>query len=121
MVSEDNQEYVCGVSSISSSEIMMNVSINGAAQEILIDSGSVSSLIREENFKRLRIAGFNGDIKHCPKKPFAYMVERKINFFGQPEAEISAGNIEVTLWSTGTWCPSHWAKSWSTGVINAMR
>lgn len=33
----------------------MNVSINGAAQEILIDSGSVSSLIREENFKRLRI------------------------------------------------------------------
>lgn len=40
----------------------MNVSINGAAQEILIDSGSVSSLIREENFKRLRIAGFNGDI-----------------------------------------------------------
>lgn len=55
----------------------MNVSINGAAQEILIDSGSVSSLIREENFKRLRIEGFNGDIKHCPKKPFAYMVERK--------------------------------------------
>lgn len=58
----------------------MNVSINGAAQEILIDSGSVSSLIREENFKRLRITGFNGDIKHCPKKPFAYMVERKLIF-----------------------------------------
>ena len=46
MVTENNEEYICGVSS--SSDPLMNVSINGIAQEVLTDSGSVSNLIGEE-------------------------------------------------------------------------
>ena len=55
MVTENNEEYICGVSS--SSDPTMNVSINGIAQEVLTDSGSVSNLIGEEDLKRLKIAG----------------------------------------------------------------
>ena len=55
VVTENNEEYICGVSS--SSDPMMNVSINGIAQEVLTDSGSVSNLIGEEDLKRLKIAG----------------------------------------------------------------
>ena len=46
VVTENNEEYICGVSS--SSDPLMNVSINGIAQEVLTDSGSVSNLIGEE-------------------------------------------------------------------------
>ena len=49
---EDTLEEVCMVSILS--ESMMNVSINGFVQEMLIDSGSVSNLMGEEDFFKLK-------------------------------------------------------------------
>ena len=49
---EDALEEVCMVSILS--ESMMNVSIDGFVQEMLIDSGSVSNLMGEEDFFKLK-------------------------------------------------------------------
>ena len=92
-MAEDNEGYVCGLSS--SSEPMMNVSINGIAQEVSIDAGSVRNLIGEEDLKRLKIAGFSGDIEHCSKKLFA-CGGKKIDVVGQFEVEIFAENTKLT-------------------------
>lgn len=51
----------------------MNVSIDGIVQEVLIDSGSVSNLMRDEkdDFQKLKYAGVKGNLEHCSRKLFA--------------------------------------------------
>lgn len=53
----------------------MNVSIDGIVQEVLIDSGSVSNLMRDDfqkdDFQKLKYAGVKGNLEHCSRKLFA--------------------------------------------------
>ena len=52
-VMEENEEGVCKVSTAHHIP-MMNVSIDGIVQELLIDSGSVSNLMGEDDFQKLK-------------------------------------------------------------------
>ena len=54
------------------SEPTMDVSTSEIVMEVLIDSGSVSNLMGEDDFQKLKGLGFKGDIEHCSKKLFAY-------------------------------------------------
>ena len=92
-VTEETAEEVCMVSI--SSEPTMDVSINGIVKEVLIDSGSVSNLIGEEDFQKLRGSGFKGKVEHCSKKLFAYG-GNKVDVIGQFEADVSAGHSTVS-------------------------
>jgi len=61
------------------------VSIDGIVQEVLIDSGSVSSLMGKD---------LKGNLEHCSRKLFAYG-GREIEVVGQFKAEISVGNAKA--------------------------
>ena len=50
------------------SESTINVSIDGFVQEVVIDSGSVSNLMGEEDFFKLKGLGLKGKVEHCSKK-----------------------------------------------------
>jgi len=73
-VVEGNKEDVCKVSTALHLPTM-NVSIDGIVQEVLIDSGSVNNLMRDDvqkdNFQKLKYAGFKGNLEHCSRKLFA--------------------------------------------------
>jgi len=92
-VMEENEEGVCKVSTARHVPTM-NVSIDGIVQEVLIDSGSVSNLMGEDDFQKLKNAGFKGNLEHCSRKLFAYG-GRQIEVVSQFKAEISAGNDKV--------------------------
>lgn len=51
-----------------SAEPVISVSINGISREMLIDSGSVSNLIRKEIFQELSCQGLKAELQHCSKK-----------------------------------------------------
>ena len=93
-VLEEIEEGVCRVSA-SSDVPTMNVSIDGIVKEVLMDSGSVSNLMGEEDFQKLKSAGLKGDIEHCSRKLIAYGGS-EIDVIGQFEAGISVGNAKVT-------------------------
>ena len=93
IVIEENEEGVCKVSTARHVPTM-NVSIDGIVQEVLIDSGSVSNLMGEDDFQKLKNAGFKGNLEHCSRKLFAYG-GREIEVLGQFKAEISVGNAKV--------------------------
>lgn len=88
-VMEENEE---GVRKVSTAHHVptMNVSIDGIVQEVLIDSGSVSNLMGEDDFQKLKNAGFKGNIEHCSRKLFGYG-GKEIEVVGQFKAEISVG------------------------------
>ena len=65
-VMEENEEGVCKVSTARHVP-PMNVSIDGIVQEVLIDSGSVSNLIGEDDFQKLKNAGLKGNLEHCSR------------------------------------------------------
>ena len=91
-VAEEGEE-ICMVSV--ASEPTMDVSISGIVMEVLIDSGSVSNLMGEDDFQKLKGLGFKGDIEHCSKKWFAYG-GKKVDVIGQFGTEISTGDTKVT-------------------------
>ena len=93
-VMEENEEGVCKVSTARHVPAM-NVSIDGIVQAVLIDSGSVSNLMGEDDFQKLKNAGFKGNLEHCSRKLFAYG-GREIEVIGQFKAEILVGNAKVT-------------------------
>ena len=70
-VMKENEEGVCKVLATRHAPTM-NVRIDGIVQEVLIDSGSVSNLMGEDDFQKLKNAGFNGNLEHCSRKLFAY-------------------------------------------------
>ena len=72
----------------------MNASIDGIVQEVLIDSGSVSNLMGEDDFQKLKNAGFKGNFEHCSRKLFAFG-GKEIEVVGQFKAEISVGDAKV--------------------------
>ena len=92
-VVEGSDEEVYKVST--TSEPTMKVSINGTVKDVLIDSGSMSNLMGEEGFQKLKNAGFKGNIEHCSKKFFAYG-GKEIDVIGQFGAEMSVRNAKVT-------------------------
>ena len=65
----------------------MNVSVDVFVQEVLINSGSVSNLMGEENFFKLKGFGLNGKVEHCSKKLFSYG-GKQIDVIGQFRAEV---------------------------------
>ena len=73
----------------------MNVSIDGFVQEMLIDSGSVSNLMGEEDFFKLKGLGLKGKVEDCSKKLFAYG-GKQIDVIGQFRAAACAGNVKVS-------------------------
>ena len=73
----------------------MNVSIDGFVQEMLIDSGSVSNLMGEEDFFKLKGLGLKGKVEDCSKKLFAYG-GKQIDMIGQFRAVVCAGNVKVS-------------------------
>ena len=77
------------------SESMMNVSIDGFVQEMLIDSGSVSNLMGEEDFFKLKGLGLKGKVEDCSKKLFAYG-GKQIDLIGQFRAAACAGNVKIS-------------------------
>ena len=90
-VMEENEKGVCKVSTARHVSTM-NVSIDGIVHEVLIDSGSVSNLMGEDDFQKLKNAGFKGNLEHCSRKLFA-SGGREIEVVGQFKAEISAGKL----------------------------
>jgi len=72
----------------------MNVSIDGIVQEVLIDSGSVSNLMGQDDFQTLENAGLKGNLEHCSRKLFAYG-GKEIEVVGQFKVEISVENVKV--------------------------
>jgi len=92
-VMEESEEGVCKVSTARHVPTM-NVSIDTIVQDVLIDSGSVSNLMGEDDFQKLKNAGFKGNLEHCSRKLFAYG-GREIEVVGQFKAEISVGNAKV--------------------------
>ena len=89
----EGNEGVCKVSSARHVPTM-NMSIDVIVQEVLIDSGSVSNLMGEDDFQKLKNAGFKGNLEHCSRKLFAYG-GREIEVVGQFKEEISVGNAKV--------------------------
>ena len=92
-VMEEALEEVCMVSILS--ESTMNVSIDGFVQEVLIDSGSVISLMGEVDFFKLEGFGSKGEVEHCSKKLFAYG-RKQIDAIGQFGAVVCTGNVRVS-------------------------
>ena len=92
-VVEEALEEVCMVSILS--ESTMNVSIDGFVQEVLIGSESVSNLMGEEYFFKLKELGLKGKTEHCSKNLFAYG-EKPIDVIGQFRAVLCAGNVKVS-------------------------
>ena len=80
-VFEENEEGVCKVSTARHVPTM-NVSIDGIVQGVLIDSGSVSNLMGEDDFQKLKNAGFKENLEHCSRQLFAYG-DREIEVIGQ--------------------------------------
>jgi len=89
-VMDENEEGVCRVSTARHVPTI-SVSIDGIVQEVLIDSGSVSNLMGEDDFQKLKNAGFKRNLEHCSRKLFAYGGKE----IGQFKAEISVGNATV--------------------------
>ena len=89
----EGNEGVCKVSTARHVPTI-NVSIDGNVQEVLIDSGSVSNLMGEDDFQKLKKLGFKGNLEHCSRTLFAYG-GREIEVVGQFKAEISVGNAKV--------------------------
>ena len=77
------------------SESTMNVSIDGFVQEVLIGSESVSNLMGEEYFFKLKKLGLKGKTGHCSKNLFAYG-GKPIDVIGQFRAVLCAGNVKVS-------------------------
>jgi len=77
------------------SESTMNVSIDGFVQEVLIDSGSVSNLMGEEDFFKLKGLGLKGKAEHCSKKLFAYGGKQN-DVIGQIRDVVCDGNMRVS-------------------------
>ena len=51
---------------------MSLVKIGEISKEVLIDSGSASNLISEDNFKELIQRGLNAELQPCSKKIYGY-------------------------------------------------
>ena len=77
------------------SKSTMNVGIDGFVQEVLIDSGSVSNLMGEEDFFKLKGLGLKGKAEHCSKKLFAYG-RKRIDVIGQFRVVVCARNVKVS-------------------------
>lgn len=92
-VVEEALEEVCIVSILS--ESTMNVNIDGYVRKVLIDSGSVSNLMGEEYFFKLKGLGLKGKIENCSKNLFAYR-GKPIDVIGQFRAVLCAGNVKVS-------------------------
>ena len=89
----EGNEGVCKVSTARHVPTM-NVSIDGIVQEVLIYSGSMSNLMGEDDFQKLKNAGFKGNLEHRSRKLFAYC-GREIEVVGQFKADTSVGNAKV--------------------------
>jgi len=63
------EEQTCTLSAASNPVI--TVKIGGISKDVLIDSGSASNLISQDNFKELKQKGLKADLQSCSKKPGA--------------------------------------------------
>ena len=66
----ENQEETCNATT--RKEPVIEVSVNGITTKVIIDSGSVSSLMRVNEYEELKAQGFNARTERCYKRLYVY-------------------------------------------------
>ena len=96
--SEDNsfaftiEEQTCALSN--ASEPVVTVKIGGISKEVLVDSGSASNLISQDELKNLQSQGLNIELQSCSKKLYAYGGQ-KLEVVGQFKSELAVQETKV--------------------------
>ena len=96
--SEDNsfaftiEEQTCALSN--ASEPVVTVKIGGIRKEVLVDSGSASNLISQDELKNLQSQGLNIELQSCSKKLYAYGGQ-KLEVVGQFKSELAVEETNV--------------------------
>ena len=96
--SEDNsfaftiEEQTCALSN--ASEPVVTVKIGGIRKEVLVDSGSASNLISQDELKNLQSQGLNIELQSCSKKLYAYGGQ-KLEVVGQFKSELAVEETKV--------------------------
>ena len=66
----ENQEETCNATSCK--EPVIEVSVDGITTKVIIDSGSVSSLVRVNEYEERKAQGFKAKRERCYKRLYAY-------------------------------------------------
>ena len=97
-LSEDNsfaftiEEQTCALSN--ASEPVVAVKIGGIRKEVLVDSGSASNLVSQEELKNLQSQGLKIELQSCSKKLYAYGGQ-KLQVVGQFKSELAVEEAKV--------------------------
>ena len=89
----ENQGQTCNATRLK--EPVLEVDINGITTRVLIDSGSVSTLIGMEEYEELKAQGLNAKMEDCHKRLYAYG-GKELEVIGQVQVEISAGDKKIS-------------------------
>ena len=95
-VSEDGpfvftiEEQTCTLST--ASEPVITVKIGEISKDVLIDSGSASNLISQDNFKELIQRGLKAELQPCSKKLYGYGGQ-ELEVVGQFKSELSVNGV----------------------------
>ena len=68
--------------------------IGGIRKEVLVDSGSASNLISQDELKNLQSQGLNIELQSCSKKLYAYGGQ-KLEVVGQFKSELAVEETKV--------------------------
>ena len=85
-------EQTCALSN--PSEIVVTVKIGGIIKEVLVDSGSASNLISQDELKYLQSQGLKVELQLCSKKLYAYGGQ-KLEVVGQFKSEMAVEETKV--------------------------
>ena len=85
-------KQTCALSN--ASEPVVTVKIGGIRKEVLVDSGSASNLISQDELKNLQSQGLNIELQSCSKKLYAYGGQ-KLEVVGQFKSELAVEETKV--------------------------
>ena len=87
------EEQSCALSN--ASEPVVTVKIGGISKEVLVDSGSASNLISQDELKKpLQSQGLKIELQLCSKKLYAYG-DQKLEVVGQFKSELAVEETKV--------------------------
>lgn len=98
-VSEDDpfvftiEEQTCTLST--ASEPVFTVKIGEISKDVLIDSGSASNLISQDNFKELIRRGLKAELQPCSKKLYGYGGQ-ELEVVGQFKSELLVNGVKAS-------------------------
>ena len=71
---EQALDHVTEMTNPNASEPVVTVRIGGISKDVLVDSGSASNLISQDELKNLQSQGLKIELQLCSKKLYAYSI-----------------------------------------------